>query len=184
MGATLVDAHSIMHLSGCRAGNFATNKAVARHICAEHFGRKPTQACRWAGCNETRFSHEGVGKITLYCTASASDIYMAIWADRSKDNLILDSRLTLSSEIAKFLTAFMAMYVTFAASKLWDITAYTILAFPLASFIIDATGPRNEHLRTYNCFALQDGYTITTLFSSRTHDRQMSPSTASTVAAS
>ncbi|KAI4859164.1 hypothetical protein F4820DRAFT_467279 [Hypoxylon rubiginosum] len=58
-----------------------------------------------------------------------SDVYMGFWADRSKENPFLSSKLTLSSDIAKFLTAFFAMYVTFAASKLWDITAYAIHFF-------------------------------------------------------
>ncbi|KAI1772237.1 hypothetical protein F4818DRAFT_454108 [Hypoxylon cercidicola] len=57
---------------------------------------------------------------------NSSDIYMGFWADRSKDSPILSSKLTLSSKVAKFLTAFLAMYVTFAASKLWDIAAYAV----------------------------------------------------------
>ncbi|OTA94167.1 hypothetical protein M434DRAFT_30179 [Hypoxylon sp. CO27-5] len=55
-----------------------------------------------------------------------SDVYMGFWADWSKDHSILNSKITLSSETATYLTAFLAMFVSLAASYLWTLIAYGI----------------------------------------------------------
>ncbi|KAI0120839.1 hypothetical protein F4776DRAFT_665466 [Hypoxylon sp. NC0597] len=51
---------------------------------------------------------------------------MGFWADWSKDHSILNSKITLSSESATYLTAFLAMFVSLAASYLWTLIAYAI----------------------------------------------------------
>lgn len=57
---------------------------------------------------------------------NVSDVYLGFWVDQSEENVLLKGKMTISSEVAKFLTAFFVMYVTFAASKLWDVVAYLI----------------------------------------------------------
>lgn len=56
----------------------------------------------------------------------ASDVYTGFWTNWSKGNQIVGSTITLSSNAAAVLTAFLAMYVSLAASHLWSLIAYMI----------------------------------------------------------
>ncbi|KAJ9131023.1 hypothetical protein NKR23_g11934 [Pleurostoma richardsiae] len=56
----------------------------------------------------------------------APDVYVGFWTDWSKDNPIMGWTLTLPASLASLLTACLAMYVSFVASHLWHLIAYTI----------------------------------------------------------
>ncbi|KAI6087796.1 hypothetical protein F4821DRAFT_258541 [Hypoxylon rubiginosum] len=40
---------------------------------------------------------------------NVSDVYLGFWVDQSEENVLLKGKMTISSEVAKFLTAFFVM---------------------------------------------------------------------------
>lgn len=54
------------------------------------------------------------------------DVYVGLWTNWSDGSPVLGATITLHSSTANLLTAFLAIYVSLAASYFWDLIAYAI----------------------------------------------------------
>lgn len=68
----------------------------------------------------------GSGATTSY------PVYVGVWTNWSLGGRVTGLTVTLSHRDGAFLTAFLALFVTFAGSKLWRITCFTLHQFLLS----------------------------------------------------